>query len=101
MCSLEVLLSLSLSGYELFIPHMELHESAVDTARRQALTLLRRNVVGPKKYVEIIYSPYRSLMDGNASLEVDNFLKHSENELPAFAKVNTSSKACYHKNFTR
>ena len=75
------------SGYELFIPHMELHESAVDIARRQALTLLRRNVVGPKKYVETTYSPYRSLMDGNASLEVDNFLKHSENELLAFAKV--------------
>ena len=76
-----------MSGYELFIPHMELRESAVDIARRQALTLLRRNVVGPKKYMEITYSPYRSLMDGNASLEVDNFLKHSENELPAFAKV--------------
>ncbi len=72
---------------------MELHESAVDIARRQALALLRRNVVGPKKYVEVTYSPYRSLMDGNASLEVDNFLKHSENELPAFAKVEISSKS--------
>jgi hypothetical protein len=85
---LSLSLSLPPSGFELFIPHMDLHESAVGIARRQALTLLRRNVVGPKKYVEITYSPYRSLMDGNASLEVDNFLKHSEeNELPAFAKV--------------
>ena len=75
---------------------MELHESAVDIARRQALVLLRANVVGPKKYVEMTYTPYHSLMDGNASLEVDNFLKHSENELPAFGKVNlfASPQAC-------
>ena len=67
---------------------MEIEEGVVDTARRQALALLRANVVGPKKYVEMTYSPHRSLMDGKASLEVENFLKEPENELPAFAKVN-------------
>ena len=76
-----------LEGYELFIPHMELGETEVAVARKQALSLLRANMAGPKKYVEMTYTQYHSLMDGNASLEVDNFLKHAENELAAFGKV--------------
>ena len=76
-----------LEGYDLFIPHMELGEVEVDQARKQALSLLRANFAGPKKYLEQTYTQYHSLMDGNASLEVDNFLKHSDNELPAFGKV--------------
>ena len=62
-------------------------ESEVDSARKQALSLLRANVAGPKKYVEMTYAQYHALMDGNASLDVDNFLKHSENELHDFKKV--------------
>ena len=66
---------------------MELGETEVAVARKQALSLLRANMAGPKKYVEMTYTQYHSLMDGNASLEVDNFLKHAENELAAFGKV--------------
>lgn len=76
-----------LEGYELFIPHMELGETEVAIARKQALSLLRANMAGPRKYVEMTYTQYHSLLDGNASLEVDNFLKHAENELAAFGKV--------------
>ena len=76
-----------LEDYELFIPHMDLDESVVSKARQQALVLLRANTAGPRKYVEATYTQYRSLMDGNASLEVDNFLKSSENELQDFGKV--------------
>lgn len=80
-----------LEGYELFIPHMELDEAEVNVARKQALSLLRANVARPKKYIEMTYTQYHNLMDGNASLEVDDFLKHSENDLTAFGKVKGST----------
>ena len=66
---------------------MEISEVEVDLARKQALSFLRANIVGPKRYLEETYTQYHSLMDGNASLDVDNFLKHSDNELLDFRKV--------------
>ena len=86
------------------LPAMDNIDEKVLLARRQAAHLLKINRSGPMKYVSTIitllsvtmaaimyryyktYKQYQPLLDGTASLEINDFLKE-EHTLSAFSKV--------------
>ncbi|KAL5473898.1 hypothetical protein EMCRGX_G028462 [Ephydatia muelleri] len=70
----EHMLFTDLQGLQMVIPSVELHESVVTEAQKMAVQLLKKNFVGPQKYVSEVYQCYQSLLDGSASQEVDAFL---------------------------
>ena len=78
-----------LQGLDMVIPSVLRHDIVVDETREEALRLLRVNVVGPQKYLSATYDKYHTYLDGSASLDVDSFLKSSDQELAMFGKVNS------------
>lgn len=74
----------------LLLRTMSLDDSVLLSYRRKVKAIVTLNSAGPEKYIQVTYSKYADLLNGNADLRVTDFLKE-DRTLAEFKKVGVCS----------